>query len=243
MWEFCLQLENQHQCDMFFSELQQQLKNYKGVITRLENSILFAYTQSQVKHIIKTHIVKYIIFDYKKKYFSEKLKNVDLSEVKKQALIKVLSLFDNNFDALFITAELVIKDKLILESFIRFSLKDLLSKWDEIVALILNNSFYLFCSGTYNELLKFLLNTLDTKWAEVNIVIKDNELTVFDKTFKQCLIKNSDNVVILTELIGFSPQVINIYCNEIVDSPVFNSILDIFQERVKIKPLTNIKKC
>lgn len=240
MWEFCLQLNNEKICNDFFNVLNNLLKNYKGVITKHNNNILFAYTQNKVKSIIKTEIVKYIILNYKVKYFEFKLKNIELDEIKKNALIKVLSMFDNKFDTLFVTTELEINKELVLESFIRFSLKDLLNKWDEIVSLILNNSFYLFCSGTYNELLKFLVNTIDTKWTEVNIIIKNDEIVVFDKNFKHCLIKNSDNIIVLTELIGFSPNIINIYCNNVIDCPVFTPILDIFQEKVNIKPLSTI---
>ena len=243
MWEFSLQLHNQELCNDFYDIFEKQLKKYKGVVTKFYNSILFAFSQEKVKDIIKTEIVKYILFKYKKEYFDEKLKNIKLSDLKKQALIKVLSLFDNRFDALFIAAELKVKGTLILESFIRFSIKDLLSKWDEIVSLIVNNSFYLFCSSTYNELLKFLLNTLDTKWSEVNLIIDNDELTIFDKNFDRCLIKNADNLVILTELIGFSPEIINIYCNNVVDCPLFNSIIDIFQDKVIIKPLSILKNC
>ncbi len=241
MWEFCLQLNNEKLCDKFYNSLSKDLKNYRGVITKHNNNLLFAYSQKKARNLIKTEIVKYIILNYKVKYFENKLKYVELSDIKKNALIKVLSMFDNKFDTLFITSELEIGKELVLESFIRFSLKDLLNKWDEIVSLILNNSFYLFCSGTYNELLKFLVNTIDTKWAEVNVVIKNDEIVIFDKGFKNCLIKNSDNIIILTELIGFSPDIINIYCNNVVDCPAFTSIIDIFQDKVKIKPLSSIK--
>ena len=241
MWQFCLQLNNEIICEEFYLTFKQALKNFKGVVTKYNTNILFAYNHHKVKNIIKTEIVKYIILKFKVSYFENKLKNVQLNDIKKNALIKVLSMFDNKFDTLFVTSELEIDNELVLESFIRFSLKDLLNKWDEIVALILNNSFYLFCSGTYNELLKFLVNTIDTKWAEVNVIINNEEIIVFDKAFKHCLIKNTDNIIVLTELIGFSPNTINIYCNNVVDCPAFSSILDIFQEKVKIKPLSSIQ--
>ena len=242
MWEFSLQLKDEKICSLIYNNLQPQLLHYKGIITKFDNSILFAYTQNKAQFIIKNEIIRYIILEYKKDFFSNKLKDVALEEHKKQALIKVLSMFDNSFDTLFIASELNIKNKLILDSFIAFQLKDLLNKWNEIVSLILNNSFYLFCSGTYNELLKFLLNTLDTKWNEVNVIINQNEVSIFDKDFKNCLLKNTDNIVLLTELIGFSPKIINIYCKNYVDNPVFQCILDIFQDRVKIKTISNNKK-
>ncbi len=242
MWEFSLQLKNNETCDFIYNILQPQLLHYKGIITKFDSSILFAYTQKKAQHIIKNEIIKYIIIKYKKNYFANKLKDVNLEEHKKQALIKVLSMFDNNFDTLFIASELQLNSTLVLDSFIKFQLNELLNKWNEIVELILNNSFYLFCSGTYNELLKFLLNTLDTKWNEVNVIINDDDISIFDKDFKNCLLKNTDNVVLLTELIGFSPEIINIYCKNVVDNPVFQSILDIFEDKVIIKTYSKLKK-
>ena len=240
---FILNVTNNYKSDivdnsnLYFMQIENKDLNYK-----FDNSILFAYSQKKAQYIIKNEIIKYIIIDYKKEYFANRLKDVNLEEHKKLALIKVLSMFDNNFDTLFVASELQLNEKLVLDSFIKFQLKDLLNKWNEIVELILNNSFYLFCSGTYNELLKFLLNTLDSKWNEVNVIINENDISIFDKDFKNCLLKNTDNVVLLTELIGFSPKIINLYCKNYVDNPVFQSIIDIFEDRVKIKSISNNKK-
>lgn len=234
MWEFSLVLEDNNEAKKFFNECKKVLKKHKGVITIFNNEVLFAFKSKMAKNLISETIVYYVLTNYKMKYFTQKLNAVELSDIKRDALIKVLTMFDNEFDIILLTDELKINSFLMLDSFMKFQMKYLIKKWNEIINLIVDNSTYLFCSQSYNDLLKFLVNTLDSKQKEVNVVFKEDKLFVFDRTFKNCLIKNSDSRIILTELIGFSPQKINIYCSNIVDNPIFNLILDIFQEKVKI---------
>lgn len=189
---------------------------------------------------------------YKLEYIEKNLKLHISDNVCLNAFKKALIAFDRETDKYIITHNLKIDDNIYIDSFYEFKLKQLRSKWFELIKLANENASYLLCNDTFIDLLKFLIENIEISSGLINVVKNDAGYILCDEKFNEintdneeiCLLKKAekqDNEVdLITSLIALSPRKINVYCDEYENSPTLTLISQIFENRVSILPNANL---
>ena len=183
---------------------------------------------------------------YKMEYIENNLKIPIKDEINLKAFKKALVAFDRETDKYIISRALKLNKSVFLDSFYQFRLKQLRSKWQEIIKLANDNASYLLCNDTFIDLLKFLIENIEISRGLVNVVKKEETFMLCDEQFNeidesQCLLNQLDDekggeINLIASLIALSPKKINVYCNPFENNPVLTLISQIFENRISILP-------
>lgn len=249
MWECSLNVkeENKALAVVIYNELSKFVESNRGVVTSHEENgcikILIAVKNGfveMVKKSISNLVVDVICYNFKERYLNEYLVLYGLDEMGMGAFKKALLNFDKETDRFMVKKELILDRELYLESFYSFRLKNLQSKWKELVDLSNENREFLLSNESFIDLLKFLVDNLD---------ICENEISIFkeDKVYKIFLNEQNlslnpvDETDIVSLVIDLSPQKINLYFKE--SSRAIFLLEKLFEERITVNnPLCNVQK-
>ncbi len=243
MWEFSLNLYNEELAKHLLGSLQTLVKQTGGVITsHSENgysSILIGVHETKREQLEKalSRFITQVICTYYKSSFLDKF--LFLPQHDKMGVLafkKALLNFDRETDYYIIQKSLSFDSDLYLESFYEFKLKNLKSKWTELVSLANENRDYLISADAFNDLLKFLVDNLEICEDEVN-VIEDEEgykiyLEMQDGERGQYQNKTFNEEGLISSIIDLSPQKINLYCQGVNNT---TSLLErLYEQRIVV---------
>ncbi|MBQ9792599.1 MAG: hypothetical protein IJW32_02495 [Clostridia bacterium] len=247
MWEYCIIFEDDLSADYFKNKIYKTIKNYNGIITKLVDNnyikILIAVPiieRFKIHNIIREKIAETILVNYKKEYILSKL-NFDITKaIDMQIFLKALVVFDSETDKAIIYERLKFDSNLIVNSFINFKLSFLKRKWEELINLANDNSFYLLNKDSFLELIKFLISNLDYRYYAINIFTKKDCYLLCDiegQTITDYLVGNGviyDEKALLTSLIALNPEKIIIHNNILINDKLIKLLYDLFSNRIEI---------
>lgn len=236
-------------------ELKNNTQNFNSVITSYsENDKIYIILaceeieKSRMNFFICDAIADTISTFYKLEFIEKNLKLHITDEICLNAFEKALIAFDRETDKYIITHNLKIDNSIHIDSFYNFKLKQLRSKWLELIKLANENASYLLCNDTFIDLLKFLIENIEISSELVNVIKIDSGYKLCDEKFNEidtkdeglCMLKKSEQedeeVSLITSLIALSPKKINVYCDTYENSPTLTLISQIFENRVYILP-------
>lgn len=105
-------------------------------------------------------------------YIRSRLKICGLDEARYNILLHTLVAFDRENERDFITRNLNLKDKMMLDGVFNFTLGELKKRWEDTCKLTTENAQYILDNDTYNELLKFLISAVNPKI--IKLILSDN---------------------------------------------------------------------
>lgn len=259
MFEFQLSTTSEKIANQIFSDLKTGISESGIVLTQYcSNNKHFVVVgcseieKPRVCFFISDAISDAVSTFFKLDFIEENLQIPIKNEMNFQAFKKALVAFDRETDKYIISRALKIEEEIDLESFYNFRLKQLRTKWNEIIKLANDNAAYLLCSDTFLDLLKFLVDNIEISRGTINVVKKDNEFKLCDESFNEIsssqvplsnLEQENGEVGLVTNLIALSPKKINVYCSPFENNCALTLISQIFESRVSIvseSPLTKI---
>ncbi len=249
MWEYSINfsLSKQDWAYKIQDNCRQATKDCGGVSTIVVSNsgtkLLFAgdiNTKYQLKPVIMQHLANYIILDYKYNYLVSKFKFKVTSDINMQAFIKALVVFDSEIDKDIIIQNLRPLSKVDIDSFCRFRLKILHTKWQDLINLANDNFVYLLSTDTFIELLKFIISNLDYRTKEVNIHFDKNGFKLLDvnnKPIQDTMLDYTvgyNDALLITSLITLSPRRINLHYDTTITNSTINLLFQLFSDRIEI---------
>lgn len=128
--------------------------------------------KSKLLSAIKDCFVEMYAVAVKLDFIRARLKICGLDEARYNILLHTLVAFDRENERDYITRNLVLKDKMMLDGVFNFKLSELKRRWEDTCKLTTENAQYIVDNETYNELLKFLISAVNPKI--VKLILSEN---------------------------------------------------------------------
>lgn len=232
--------------DFIFNFLKSKIIMMKGIIVseEFEGRVKTAIAVPDDKKdyalsLIFDAIAEAIVRDYKYEFLKNNLKIRSCEKVIESSFIKALSLYDKTTDKEFIKKELKPSSEILIDSFYHFRLWELEKRWKSVAELMSENASYLFMSGSFMDLMKFLVLSSDIETGEVHIFKGEGNIYCNEKNgkelFNMIYIDKDENSLInvLSELISLAPEKIVIH-KDLENSRIATEISNIFDGRVSL---------
>ncbi len=244
MWEFSIEAKqkNSHLIDYISERIENALSSVQGVKSVVSlgdktciaigcDDVFAKQLEGVLRVVICDTICEKMKFDFLKNNIDLTLSNEKLFD----AFVKVYTYFDCDLERKIIVRNLVLKDKLVLESFLEFRLQPLKMKWKEMCNLTNSSSNVFLKSETFVELLKFLISNLDIKCK--CLVIDFNDGCKFYEEDGNSLValvnfEENDEMGIITQVIELCPAKLKIICGK--DNQIVSTLAELFDKRVEI---------
>lgn len=252
MFEFSIALSEQKadSAKKLYKEIKSTASSFGAVVTSYsENGKIFIVVacgeieKPRISFFICDAIADIITTDFKLDYINKNLHLPIHNQLNLDALKKALVVFDRETDRYIVTHNLKLNDKFFIESFYEFRLRQLRSKWQELIKLANENANYLLCNDTFIDLLKFLIENIEISTGCINVVKENDSYKICDENFneiEQEQDKENNEAFLITSIINLSPKRINIYCDDSENSSALTLLSQIFVNRVFILPKCNL---
>lgn len=253
MWEFGINTSNSNVAisKKIFLNLKKFCNDFGGLVTTYERcgniSILVTCDkcdETRYKHYISNLISDVICEDFKLAYLNENLNLPNLDEISKNAFMQALLSFDKEADKYIIEKYLELENSIDIEAFYFFKLIPLRNKWKDLVQIANDNKAYLSSNETLVELLKFLVDNLEFKNDTINLLQDKGKVFFYDVNFN--LLKQNDygekdiDSTIISNLIAFSPKLVNIYSSDKFNGNLIKLLKQIFDKRINFLNIDSI---
>ncbi|MCI5797675.1 MAG: putative sporulation protein YtxC [Firmicutes bacterium] len=252
MFEFSIALSEQKadSAKKLYKEIKSTASSFGAVVTSYsENGKIFIVVacddieKPRISFFICDAIADIITTDFKLDYINKNLHLPIHNQLNLDALKKALVVFDRETDRYIVTHNLKLNEKFFIESFYDFRLRQLRSKWQELIKLANENANYLLCNDTFIDLLKFLIENIEISTGCINVVKENDSYKICDENFneiEQEQGKENNEAFLITSIINLSPKRINIYCDDTENSSALTLLSQIFVNRVFILPKCNL---
>lgn len=254
MFEFSIALSEQNamSAKRLYKEIKSNASSFGAVVTSYsENGKIFIVVaceqieKPRISFFICDAIADVITTDFKLDYINRNLHLPIHNQLNLDALKKALVVFDRETDRYIVTHNLKLNANFFIESFYDFRLKQLRSKWQELIKLANENASYLLCNDTFIDLLKFLIENIEISTGCINVVKENDSFKICDENFNEIeqdseMINQNDEAFLITSIISLSPKRINIYCDDSENSSALTLISQVFASRVFILPKCNL---
>lgn len=252
MFEFSIALSEQKadSAKKLYKEIKSTASSFGAVVTSYsENGKIFIVIacddieKPRISFFICDAIADIITTDFKLDYINKNLHLPIHNQLNLDALKKALVVFDRETDRYIVTHNLKLNEKFFIESFYEFRLRQLRSKWQELIKLANENANYLLCNDTFIDLLKFLIENIEISTGCINVVKENDSYKICDENFneiEQEQGKENNEAFLITSIINLSPKRINIYCDDTENSSALTLLSQIFVNRVFILPKCNL---
>ncbi len=252
MFEFSIALSEQKadSAKKLYKEIKSTASSFGAVVTSYsENGKIFIVVacddieKPRISFFICDAIADIITTDFKLDYINKNLHLPIHNQLNLDALKKALVVFDRETDRYIVTHNLKLNEKFFIESFYEFRLRQLRSKWQELIKLANENANYLLCNDTFIDLLKFLIENIEISTGCINVVKENDSYKICDENFneiEQEQDKENNEAFLITSIINLSPKRINIYCDDTENSSALTLLSQIFVNRVFILPKCNL---
>lgn len=253
MFEFSIALSEQNSiaAKRLFKEIKNNASDFGAVVTSYsENEKIFIVVaceeieRPRISFFICDAIAEIITTDFKLDYINRNLHLPIHNQLNLDALKKALVVFDRETDRYIVTHNLKLNENFFIESFYNFRLRQLRSKWQELIKLANENASYLLCNDTFIDLLKFLIENIEISTGCVNVVKENDYFKICDENFNEIEqdneINQNNEAFLITSIINLSPKRINIYCDDSENSSALTLLSQVFANRVFILPRCNL---
>ena len=153
-----------------------------------------------------------------KNLYLRKSLHLENDDVYLNTLVNTMCIFDNKFDKIFLKRQVDLKGEICIDGYYNFRMKRLKSKWDELIAVVKNNSALLGNNSLIKEFLCYLLDFFSQSQQTISVVIDDDSFALFDEHGK--LIPATSLVyptrleeLVVINAILLKPNHINLYCD------------------------------
>ena len=226
-----------------YKALKNKVKSLKGIIVCSEyegrSSLAIAIDKEKKDFLfamVFEAISEAIIRSYKFDFLKNNLKLRVGDKITESAFIKALTVYDKNSDKDLIKKQLVPSEEILIDSFYNFRLWELEKRWKGVCELMSENASYLFMSGSFMDLLKFLILSCDNEAGEVHMHLGDGNIYCNEPSGRELfnMIFNDDEnskINILSELICLSPEKIVLHSN-LENTSLAKDIVSLFDGRV-----------
>ena len=247
MWECCICFENNIEAESFAKKISSFIRSREGIVVSVYSlsltKVLFAVSESvreETYFFIKEKLAESILSYYKKNYIYNKLDFDINTSTNMKVFLQALVCFDSDVDKQIITENINFKDNFCIDGFIRFRLKFLKKKWNELVTLANDNTMYLLSEDSFVEFTKFLISNLEHRCYAVNVFSKNNCYLLCDLEGKQIndflIDKNIayDDNHLITSLIALNPEKIILHCNPFIKDQLLKTLYNYFMDRIEL---------
>ena len=247
MWECCICFENSSEADSFVKSISSFVRNRDGIIVNVYSmsftKVLFAVpepNQEECYFYVKEKLAESILSHYKKKYIMSKLDFDINASANMNVFIQTLTCFDSDMEKKILCENIDFKDTFCIDSYVRFRMKYLKQKWNELATLANDNIMYLISEDSFVEFIKFLISNLEHRCYAVNVFSKKNCYLLCDLEGKQIndflLEKNIayDDNHLLTSLIALNPEKIILHCNPFLKDALLKTLYSYFMDRIEL---------
>lgn len=236
MWEFFIVVNYEDSRYLRYLELQLDKLNFKVITAISSNSMSVACKYSlknKLLNFLKPLLAEVILLIYKNKFYSENI-NIVLDSELKEAIVKVLTVFNFETEKEFVSNKLADLCSVNIPSFYSFMLKDLMVKWDSVAKLI--NSKNLFQSKTILDVLKLLLSFETGNKPVIDVYFNGKQFVLTDEfnNVIELIFSDDKEIKLLVELISLNPQKINLHCVTVLSNDVFKILHYIFNKKVNL---------
>lgn len=234
MFEFTLSGSDQTPIlDNIYTKLKPQVDALNGIIIKQVDrqiSICLAVAdefEKNIKQQILELVSDEIIFEYKFDVLKNNI-NIPISNaLLLNAFIKALVVFDRQTDKDIIKKNLILQEKLNIDSFYYFRLDKLKNRWCDIAQIVNDNIHIMLQNNSIGQLTKCFVDETTKRVTELHLLIgnkkiqleMDNKLSDLEFDLNTNYLEN-----LLTELISISPQKIIVH-GEIEKLPELKSTL------------------
>ena len=251
MWEFSIFFSRELLC--YFEDLKKDMKEIigdsKNCVSISLNKDYYVFmlaltyeTYNKTIMFLKELIAEIILLYYKPKTIINSINNFDIKCHDNVILIDILSSFEFEADKEEIIKNMSLLDKLYLDSFVKFKLKNLTKKWSDVSALINENSLFLLDAGIKKELMQFLMDGIKGNQKDIKLVLDKKNIDAFyyENSIKKTLkndkvyysIYDYDNL--LFSLIKHYPKRIEVEHYKDFDVAFIQNLADLFGMRLKL---------
>lgn len=188
--------------------------------------------------LIKEKIIEAILLYYKPKIIMQNIDNFTIENETNKILIDILCNFENFAESEIIFQKMNLNDKLYIESFVQFSLCELVKNWQEMAKLINQNTNFLQDQSVKFDLMRFLLNGISSKANQVTIKAKENCAQIFKdgkhiQDFSKVFYLDSNYDEIMFFVISQFPNQIKIENYKNFDVNFIDNMYSLFGDKIK----------
>lgn len=247
MWECCICFENNKEAENFVKSISSFVRVREGLIVSVYSlsftKVLFAVPEQKKEecyYYVKEKIAESILSNYKKYYITSKLDFDMKASANMNVFLQTLICFDSDMEKKILCEDIDFKDTFCVDSYVRFRIKFLKKKWNELVELANDNIMYLLSEDSFVEFIKFLISNLEHRCYAVNVFSKKNCYLLCDLEGKQIndflLEKNIayDDNHLLASLIALNPEKIILHCNSFMKDALLKTLYNYFMDRIEL---------
>ena len=245
MFEFTLQCnKNISLLNPIYSSLKPFVQSLNGIIIK-ETVGCFCSVCLAVKKEHKQYMLACIldavsdgiISFYKFDYLQNNICTVVKNSVTFNAFIRSLVVFDRQTDKDIIKKNLILDNKLNVDSFYCFKLKELTSRWQDVANVVNESIPVLLKTNSLNTLTKTFLNSATSGVKELDLYLSDKNisLSLDGKDSDLCFDASADYIEdLLTEIISICPKKIIVHGKLDKFKELKQTLCDVFSNNIYI---------
>lgn len=237
MFEFTLCGSNKTPIlDNIYTKIKPQIDKLQGLVIKQESkqvSICLA-VENKYEMLVKQQILELvsdeIILEYKFDFLKNHIKISINNSLCINAFIKALVVFDRQTDKDIIKKNLILQNKLNVDSFYYFRLGKLKKRWSDIAEIVNENIPIMLQNNSISELTKCFVDETMKEVEELHLIIQNKKIQIeIDNELSDLEFDVSAEYLesLLTEIISISPQKIVIH-GDIEKVPELKTALDNF---------------
>lgn len=222
MFEFTISSsENTDIIENIFLNLKGAIDAVKGIIVKQQNlktqSLCLAVDNADkeyIKAVILDSISEGIINEYKYDYLKNNICINIRNAVAYSAFIRALVVFDRQTDKDIIKKNLVLENKLNIDSFYNFRLEQLKSRWNDIASVVNESIPIMLQNKSVADITRYFVNSTNKEVNELHLTLSDNNIQLnFENQLAALSFEPKDDYIsdVLTEVISISPKKIIVH--------------------------------
>lgn len=245
MFEFTISSsENLGIINNIYIMLSGAVKSVNGIIIKqnsLKNDSVCLAVENKHKEYIKSYILDAvadaIINTYKYQYLKQNISITIKNNVAYNAFISALVVFDRQTDKDIIKKDLVLEDKLHIDSFYNFRLQQLQNRWHDIACVVNDSIPIMLKDKSVAEITRYFVENTNKEIFEAHLYILENGIQIkLDNKLSDLQFNTGDNYVndILTEIISVSPKKVIIHGEIDKHKELHQALVSVFLDKVQL---------
>lgn len=243
MFEFTISCdENLNILSSIYLRLKSVVDNLNGIIIKQNSqkvdSVCLA-VEENYKAFVKANILDAvsdaIISVYKHDYLSEHICINIRNAVAYNSFIQALVVFDRQTDKDIIKKNLILEDKLNIDSFYNFRLEQLKNRWHDIACVVNDSIPVMLKDKSVADITRYFVDSTSKEVKEVHLFAQENSIQIkVDGVLSDLEFDTNTDYLnnILTEIISISPQKVILHGKLDKYKDLQDSLLSVFVDNV-----------
>ncbi len=190
-----------------------------------------------IKACILDAIADAIINTYKQQYLHNNITITIKNNVAYNAFISALVVFDRQTDKDIIKKNLVLENKLHIDSFYNFRLQQLHNRWYDIVCIVNESIPIMLKDRSVAEITSYFVENTNKEIFEAHLYILENVIQIkLDDKLNDLQFNTNNSYVndILTEIISVSPKRVIIHGEIDKHKELHQALVSVFLDKVQV---------